>query len=145
MGLDRNAIGVAVFAALIAIISVKSLDVGMEANQKAAALQPPATIHTTRPGTVTDDAVRIQFQGTRHRNCALSVTAEWELPGGVRLSRANPNKATFQPGETGWAELEIGIPPGLQPGAYRVRSVAEYKCPDGGVFIVPTGWIEATL
>lgn len=143
-GIDRNGIGVALFAFFLGIIGVKALDVGLEAEQKADAAQPPVTVHETRNGGQSAETVLIQFQATRHRNCRLSATSEWERPDGIRLSRTNPNKATLRPGQTRWIELEIAVPENLAPGAYRVRSVGEYDC-NGRVFIVPTGWIEVTL
>lgn len=141
---DGNSIGVAVFAVALAIIAVKALDVGMDAEDLAEDSRPPVTIHETRLGEVGDGVVHLQFEATRHRDCRLATTSEWERPNGVRLSRANPNKATLRAGQTRWIELEIVVPPGLKPGPYRVRSVAEYDC-NGHVFVVPTGWVEVTL
>lgn len=141
---DGNSIGVAVFAVALAVIAVKALDVGMDAEELAEDSRPPVTIHETRLGEVGDGVVHLQFEATRHRDCKLSTTSEWERPNGVRLSRANPNKATLRAGQTRWIELEIAIPPGLKPGPYRVRSVGEYDC-YGHVFIVPTGWVEVIL
>lgn len=106
---------------------------------------PPVTVHETRPGHVTATTVDIEIRATRHRNCRLSALTEWERPDGVRLSRANPNKAVLRPGQTRWVGLTVGIPPDLTGGRYRVRSVGEYLCADGQVFIVPTGWVEVTL
>lgn len=106
---------------------------------------PPVTVHETRPGQVTATTVGIEFRATRHRNCQLSALSEWERSDGVRLSRANPNKATLRAGQTRWVELGIRIPPDMHGGRYRVRSVGEYLCPDGQVFIIPTGWVEVVL
>ena len=148
-GMDRHSIALTGFVAVLGILVGLSFTGARNAErQSTVALQlatPPVTVHETRLGRVTSTTVSIEFSATRHRNCQLAALTEFERPDGVRMSRANPNKATLRPGQTRWVELEISLPPTLEPGLYRVRSVGEYICPDGQVFIVPTGWVEVIL
>lgn len=148
-GIDLHAIFLSVFVLLLGVLVGLGFSGAQQAQtQSAVALKlatPPVTVHATQLGKVTATAVEIEFQATRHRNCRLTALSEWERPSGVRLTRANANKATLRPGQTRWIGLEVTIPPGLDPGPYRVRSVGEYACPDGQVFIVPTGWVEVIL
>ncbi|MDF1720501.1 MAG: hypothetical protein P1U65_07500 [Minwuia sp.] len=148
-GKDRHAIAGALFVLALGILVGFGFSGARKAKQQSqAAIElatPPVTVHETRSGPVTNRTVGIEFRATRHRNCRLSALAEWERPDGVRLSRMNPNKATLRPGQTRWIELEIEQPDNLRPGLYRVRSVGEYLCADGQVFVVPTGWIEVEI
>ncbi len=148
-GFDRNLVAMTLFVLMLGVlVGLGFSGARMAAEQSSAALalsKPPVTVHQTRLGSVTATGVSIEFQATRHRSCSLSALAEWERPDGVRMSRANPNKATLRPGTTHWIELQISRPPELPSGSYRVRSVGEYHCPDGQVFIVPTDWLEVDL
>lgn len=108
-------------------------------------LSPPVTLHQTRKGGFDGRTLFIDIHATRHRDCRLSVSNQFESEGGTVISRSNPNRITLAGGETSWLRIPVTIPEDMATGRYRVRSTGEYICHDGRVFVVPTGWVEVEL
>jgi Flp pilus assembly protein CpaB len=132
----------AVFGVLIGIVAAAALGTALNIQD---ALKPPASIYETRLVGVTGKTITLEFRAERNRNCALVAMAQWENANGVVRSKINPNKTTLPPGEERWIAIEIDLPPGTRAGKYAVRSVGEYTCAGGAVFIVPTDWVDVIL
>ncbi|WP_417513749.1 hypothetical protein [Minwuia sp.] len=109
------------------------------------AFTPPATVHETRLAGLADRTIWIDIRATRHRDCRLVATTQWQGADRIISSRINRNRTVLTPGEHRWIRLRSELPLDLAAGAYRVRSVGEYTCADGNVFAVPTAWVDVEL
>lgn len=132
----------AVFAIVLGGLAAAALGTALNIQRE---IDPPVTVYETRLGAVNNRTITIEFRAERHRNCALVVMAQWRDQNGVIQSKVNTNRATLTPGEERWIALEIALPPGTRAGPYSIRSVGEYTCAGGAVFIVPTGWVEVDI
>lgn len=118
------------------------IDVEAEVDQLAADLSPPVRVHQTRLAGFDGRTLMIEAKVTRNRTCALTASTQFDLSTGPIVSLANPNKVTLLPGETEWIRIIVQIPAELLPaGQHQARSVAEYICAGGVIFIVTTDWV----
>ena len=116
-----------------------------QTEQEESANRAPVDVLETRLAEVTDRVVWIEIRALRRRDCALTATTQWRGPDGIINSRFNPNKAILTPGLERWIRLRMELPDQTPDGHYQVRSVAEYFCPDGKTFVVPTPWLDVAL
>lgn len=130
------------FALLVAVGAAGALGLSLNTRHE---LTPPVTVHETRLGSVDGHSVVLEFRAERHRNCQLVAMTQWRDKNNVIGSKVNNNKAALTPGEERWIALELALPPSVKPGPYSVRSVAEYTCAGGSVFVVPTAWVDVHI
>lgn len=116
-----------------------------QAGKAESESRPPATVLETRLGGVSGRTVWLEIRAARHRDCALTATTQWQGRDGIINSRFNPNKAVLTEGAERWIRLRADLPDSTPAGRYRIRSVAEYFCPGGKTFVVPTAWLDVEI
>lgn len=113
--------------------------------QADSAGRPPVDIIETRLAETSGRTIWLELKALRQRDCALTATTQWQGSDHILNSLFNPNKAVLSQGQSRWIRLRLDLPDSTRPGNYLVRSVAEYLCPDGKTFIVPTAWMPVEV
>lgn len=135
----------AIWSAAVGVGLVLILSWLWQTEQAESANRAPVDVLETRLADVRDRVIWVEVRAVRRRDCALTATTQWRGPDGIINSRFNPNKAILTEGRERWIRLRMELPGSTRAGHYQVRSVAEYFCPDGKTFVVPTPWLDVEI
>jgi hypothetical protein len=135
----------AIWSAVLGVGLALAVSWFWKSEQADAAAHLPVDVLETRLADSRGRTVWIELRAVRRRDRALTATTQWQGKDRIINSRFNPNKAVLTEGKERWIRRRIDLPERTPVGAYLVRSVAEYLCPDGQTFVVPTGWLTMEI